>query len=672
MQIPSLKSGIKERVSDTVLNKLAYAHSGLPYEHTRQGSIGFYDLDYAMFVQGELGIILDPSMHSLAGEAQGRLQLLRKISNMYRIYEWQAIKDFYASVLHKLERGSVSWDNINLATMELEIMSRANLKPAPSSFRPPNRFPGQNRINVGPTPAPHSTQTNTTNQGPSHYFCANFQKGRCLKESPHPGMIKGTEVMLQHICSKCLLHGKKIAYHPETSPLCPLAWPKITQVQNPQVRLNSQLALSQVIRANTLISASGRPNYAGLRIPHPSKFDLKFLDDHLTRHEDRFIVECLKFGCPIGLNRDKVLTKLPFSNHKGAMQHPAAIDKYLETELSQGSCIGPFKRNPFTQKCHTSPLNTVDKRDSIDRRVIVDLSYPKWANSVNNAIDLGVIADADVTLKYPTIDALTELVVENGRGCALFKSDLKSAYRQLPVDFGDIHVLGYKWKDLLYFDTTLPMGLSSAAFYCQKVTNFIRHIYEDKGFRAVNYLDDFGSATMWEKAHNAHAVLKDLIRSSGLVDSVDKEVPPTCVMIFLGILFNSTEFTLSIDQSRLEEIRSLLEEWLAKNKGSKKDLQSLLGKLQFVASCVRPGRVFTMRLLALLRQIPNNGFVSIPEETRADLRWWRCFMEKYNGISMMPDSPWSEPDQVFATDACLEGCGGWCSGNFFHGATPAY
>ena len=69
------------------------------------------------------------------------------------------------------------------------------------------------------------------------------------------------------------------------------------------------------------------------------------------------------------------------------------------------------------------------------------------------------------------------------------------------------------------------MILSSAAFYCQKVNDFIRHIYEDKGFRGVHYLDDFGFATMWEKAHNAQAVLKDLIRSSGLVDSVDKEVP---------------------------------------------------------------------------------------------------------------------------------------------------
>ena len=143
---------------------------------------------------------------------------------------------------------------------------------------------------------------------------------------------------------------------------------------------------------------------------------------------------------------------------------------------------------------------------------------------------------------------------------------------------------------------------------------------------------------------------------------------PQRVMIFLSILFYSTEFTLFIDRSRMEEIRSLLEEWLVKNKCSKKDLQSLLGKLQFVASCVQPGRVFTMRLLALLRQIPKNGSVLIPEETRADLRWWRCFMEKYNGISMMPDLPWSE----------LEGgSGSFFHGEFWiptihHGATPSH
>ena len=47
----------------------------------------------------------------------------------------------------------------------------------------------------------------------------------------------------------------------------------------------------------------------------------------------------------------------------------------------------------------------------------------------------------------------------------MFKRDLKRAYRQIPVDPGDIHVLGYKWDNKLYFDTALPMGLKSAALF---------------------------------------------------------------------------------------------------------------------------------------------------------------------------------------------------------------
>ena len=64
----SLNSSIKECVSDTALNELAYAHTGLPYEYTRQGGIKFHDF-HTMFVQGKLGIIPTPSMHTLVQEA---------------------------------------------------------------------------------------------------------------------------------------------------------------------------------------------------------------------------------------------------------------------------------------------------------------------------------------------------------------------------------------------------------------------------------------------------------------------------------------------------------------------------------------------------------------------------------------------------------------------------
>ena len=123
----SVKSGIKDRVSDLVKTKLVYAHMGLPFERSRQGKMTFHDLDYAAFVEGELGVILDTSSHTSEGEMMGRLKLIQKISQMQTVYEWSAVRDFYASILHKIERGAVRWGMLDLPALELSIMSRASL-----------------------------------------------------------------------------------------------------------------------------------------------------------------------------------------------------------------------------------------------------------------------------------------------------------------------------------------------------------------------------------------------------------------------------------------------------------------------------------------------------------------------------------------------------------------
>ena len=116
------KSGIKDRVSEFVQVKHAYAHMGLPFEHSRQGKVGFHDLDYPLLVEGELGIILEPSLKVSNGELVGRLLLVQ------RVYEWPAVRDFYAAVLQRIERGMITWDRLDLASLELTIRSRAQLQ----------------------------------------------------------------------------------------------------------------------------------------------------------------------------------------------------------------------------------------------------------------------------------------------------------------------------------------------------------------------------------------------------------------------------------------------------------------------------------------------------------------------------------------------------------------
>ena len=45
-------------------------------------------------------------------------------------------------------------------------------------------------------------------------------------------------------------------------------------------------------------------------------------------------------------------------------------------------------------------------------------------------------------------------------------------------------------------------------------------------------------------------------------------------------------------------------------------------------------------------------------------------MERFNGVSYIPDESWNEPDVVFSTDSCLSGCGGTHDKEFFHATFP--
>ena len=61
--------------------------------------------------------------------------------------------------------------------------------------------------------------------------------------------------------------------------------------------------------------------------------------------------------------------------------------------------------------------------------------------------------------------------------------------------------------------------------------------------------------------------------------------------------------TVEVTHERLREIKLLLATWLNKETASLKNIQSLLGKLNFVAACVRPGRIFVSRLIQWLKSL---------------------------------------------------------------------
>ena len=58
------------------------------------------------------------------------------------------------------------------------------------------------------------------------------------------------------------------------------------------------------------------------------------------------------------------------------------------------------------------------------------------------------------------------------------------------------------------------------------------------------------------------------------------------------------------------------------------------------------------------------------EEARDDIRLFDKFLPEFNGVALIPDARWGDPDAVLVTDACLVGCGGVCEEEFFQSEFP--
>ena len=86
------------------------------------------------------------------------------------------------------------------------------------------------------------------------------------------------------------------------------------------------------------------------------------------------------------------------------------------------ACLGPFVLPLVKEVCY-GPLNSVPKKDSKDRCLILDLSFPE-GNSINDGIQKDWYQGVEEKLQLPSLDRLVQKIVNLGPGCKIFKIDL--------------------------------------------------------------------------------------------------------------------------------------------------------------------------------------------------------------------------------------------------------
>ena len=193
------------------------------------------------------------------------------------------------------------------------------------------------------------------------------------------------------------------------------------------------------------------------------------------------------------------------------------------------------------------------------------------------------------------------------------------------------------------------------------------HCFTQLGFLADVYLHDFYGADLPARASTTFTSLKQLLQELGLQISPDKDSPPSTKLVCLGIDVDSEEMSLSVPPFRVQELLQELSLWYKRSRYTKKQFQSLLGKLSFVTACVKLGRIFMARLLNNLHSFSRSRSSSpISDNMHADTSWWSSFLPLFNGVSLIKASSCDFSDLHFAMDASLTDSGAICLDVCFH------
>ena len=340
------------------------------------------------------------------------------------------------------------------------------------------------------------------------------------------------------------------------------------------------------------VKDSGVPNYMGMRVPLPSTFDLEYIKQEICGYHAQKLLEYLTFGFPLGLDPKVLIASNANDNHASAVQHAEAIDEYIAVEKEQGALLGPFKCKPHAEFTW-SPLMTRPKGSG--RRVILDLSFGEY--SVNKATLKGVYEDKEFTLKLPRLDDLIPTLTALGQDARLMKVDISRAFRHVKID---LH-LGIYWQDEFYLDQNLAFGAVNGTAIFERITDLVRFIMAKKGYTVYNYIDDIYACCHKNEAQSLFDSLIEVLQSIDLRINPSKVHPPQSRLSIMGIVVDVKSQTFGIESEKLNEILGQCLLAFTSSVITRRDLQSLLGKLLYVAQCVRGAHIFLNRILQVYR-----------------------------------------------------------------------
>jgi len=180
------------------------------------------------------------------------------------------------------------------------------------------------------------------------------------------------------------------------------------------------------------------------------------------------------------------------------------------------------------------------------------------------------------------------------------------------------------------------MGASSFCAIFERFNSSLEHIAKThlKTQYIVHILDAFlfvgppNSPICQNNLDNFLALCATL----GVSIKQEKTEQATPIITFMGLKLDSLNMVARLPEDKLDKVRSLLSAMANKRKVTLRELQSLLGLLNFRCQVVVPGRCFLRRLTDLTKKVAKpHHRITLNEESRRDIAAWKLFADKFNG-----------------------------------------
>ena len=206
--------------------------------------------------------------------------------------------------------------------------------------------------------------------------------------------------------------------------------------------------------------------------------------------------------------------------------------------------------------------------------------------------------------------------------------DLEDAYFNVPMSVDSQDYLAFVVDGVVYVFLRLPFGLALAQWAFHRVMRPIKGFCHCQGLRLHSYLDDFFllQRSQQELQVDTNYLLEVFVSLGVKINFQKSHLSPSRTVEYLGVMFHLDVGILSLPLSKITAIHSLCRNLMVKSQLSRRQLERLVGTLNFASKFVPLG-VFHLRPLVSwmnLHTSPSTRDLPVPLDAlfKSHLRVW--------------------------------------------------